>query len=380
MDIRIRRASDLAEEAFKYLNKMQSGETPIIKTGQNFIDDHLSGVLPSDCIIYSANSGVGKTKLLYDTLDSILKEDVNKNAKDITTLEFQMEMKFLNRILRDTHTLTAKKKSEILTKAFTEEEKAVVKQYYESLKDDRRYICEESVTVGDFYTMTEEFCNENKHKAAIWIALDHVLLLKKSFPSEDTAETLTARINDLRKKFNNVYFILLTQMNRLMYSNVSERNNAMMPTTGMIYGSSHFEFLSSYIIAIIDPFKLGVNEFLKVNRDRYDWLEDFMTDEDKNGKVSFNTLGNSFKFVLKTRESDMPYKNLYINKMNLSEDNIKKMEQSVDKKTNSSSVPIFSVPTFEQTTTAEITPTSYADLSKAFDAPVKKNEDDSEPF
>jgi len=105
-----------------------------------------------------------------------------------------------------------------------------------------------------------------------------------------------------------------------------------------------------------------------------------MTDEDKNGKVSFNTLGNSFKFVLKTRESDMPYKNLYINKMNLSEDNIKKMEQSVDKKTNSSSVPIFSVPTFEQTTTAEITPTSYADLSKAFDAPVKKNEDDSEPF
>lgn len=41
--------------------------------------------------------------MLYDTLDQILDEKVNPDAKNIKTLEFQLEMKFLNRILRDTN-------------------------------------------------------------------------------------------------------------------------------------------------------------------------------------------------------------------------------------------------------------------------------------
>jgi len=81
----------------------------------------------------------------------------------------------------------------------------------------------------------------------------------------------------------------------------------MVPKASMIYGSSHFEFLSSYIIGIMDPFKMGVTEFMKVNRERYEWLEGFMVDEDKKGKVAFDTVGNLFYFCLKARESDNPF-------------------------------------------------------------------------
>jgi len=183
LDSRIKRASELANESFKYLNNTQLGTTPLLKTGQNFIDDHLQGVLPSDTIIYAANSGVGKTKLLYDTLDTILDPNVNKNAANIVTLEYQFEMKFLNRILRDAHKLTKKKKSKILSEVFTEEEKEIVKRYYEGLQDDRRYVCEESLTTAEFFKLTNDFCTLNAHKAGIWIAIDHVLLLKKTSTS-----------------------------------------------------------------------------------------------------------------------------------------------------------------------------------------------------
>lgn len=346
LDYRIKRAGQLAKETFSYLNKLQKGEKALLKTGEEAIDCHINGLLPSDCILYAANSGVGKTKKLFDVLDQILDERINKNAKNIKTLEYQLEMKFLNRILRDTNKLTNKKKSRILTEEFTQEEQEIVRRYYENLQDERRFICEESITTKEFYEMTKTFCEVNKDSDALVICLDHCLLLKKEDKFEDPLEMLTSYINQLRKEFNNVYFILLSQMNRGSLVNIKDRDNSMIPTTAMIYGSSHFEFLCSYISVLVDPFKLGVNSYLKVNPERYDWLSEYMEDEDKKGKVSFHTLGNMFEFILKTRESDSPYKNLFIRKMNLSVEHLDKLKQSVEKKEDAQT-PIFNIPTFE---------------------------------
>ena len=348
LDPRIKRAGQLATEAFSYLNKLQSGDKQLLRTGDEAIDCHITGLLPSDCILYAANSGVGKTKKLFDTLDQILDEKVNPNAKNIKTLEYQLEMKFLNRILRDTNKLTSKKKSKILTEKFTEDEKEIIKRYYENLQDERRFICEESITTKEFYEMTRTFCELNKDSDSLIICLDHVLLLKKEDKFEDPLEALTSYINQLRKEFKNVYFILLSQMNRGSLVNIKDKDNSMIPTTAMIYGSSHFEFLCSYIVVLVDPFRLGVSDYLKVSPDRYDWLTEFMQDEDKNGKVSFNTLSNIFQFVLKTRESDNPYKNLFIKKMDLTDDQVEKMKQSVETKENpfSTATPVFTTPTF----------------------------------
>jgi hypothetical protein len=80
---------------------------------------------------------------------------------------------------------------------------------------------------------------------------------------------------------------------------------------------------------IVDPFKLGVNSYLKINPERYSWLSDYMEAPDKNGKVSFSTLGNHFIWTLKTRESDQPYKNLHIRPMTLSPEQLEKMKQSI---------------------------------------------------
>lgn len=68
-------------------------------------------------------------------------------------------------------------------------------------------------------------------------------------------------------------------MNRGSLVNIKDRDNSMIPTTAMIYGSSHFEFLCSYIVVLVDPFRLGVNSYLKVNPDRYEWLKGDMQDD-----------------------------------------------------------------------------------------------------
>ena len=371
LDSRIKKAGDLATTAFQYLNKLQTGSHPIVKTGQNFIDVHIQGVLPSDVILYAGNSGTGKTKLLYDTLDSILDENVNKNASNFVTLQYELEMKFLNKILRDSNSLTKKRKSDILSKEFTEDEKDIIKRYYEGLKDNRRFICEDTINTDDFLKMTDEFCSQNTDKDAIWCTLDHCLLVQKSNPHEDVAERLTSHINTLRKKFNNVYFILLSQNNRSSLANIADRDNSMIPTTSIIYGSSHFEFLSSFIVVITDPFKLGVNSYLKVNPSRYEWLSEFMEEEDKNGKVSFSTLGNHFIWTLKTRESDESYKNLFIKPLDLTSDQLDKMRQSVDNKkpTLSIQTPLFSTPTFEKPSPVK----PLFDMNQAFDPPEKND-------
>lgn len=365
LDPRIKRAGDLATTAFQYLHKLQTKEKPIVKTGQEFIDVHLQGVLPSDVILYAGNSGTGKTKLLYDTLDSILDEKVNKNASNFVTLQYELEMRFLNKILRDSHSLTKLKKSEILSQEFNEEQKEIIKRYYEGLKDNRRFICEETINTDDFLKMTDDFCAQNTDKDAIWCTLDHCLLVQKSNSNEDVAERITSHINTLRKKYNNVYFILLSQNNRSSMTVIKDRDNAMIPTTSIIYGSSHFEFLASFIVVITDPFKLGVNSYLKVNPDRYEWLSEFMEEPDKNGKVSFSTLANHFIWTLKTRESDEPYKNLHIRPMTLNSEQIEKMKQSVETKPQATfSTPIFnSTPVFEAPVNLNAFEPNFASLS-----------------
>lgn len=362
LDPRIKKAGDLATLAFQYLHKLQTKEKPIVKTGQEFIDTHIQGILPSDVILYAGNSGTGKTKLLYDTLDSILDTNVNKDALNYVTLQYELEMRFLNKILRDSHSITKRKKSEILSQEFTEDERELIKQYYEGLKDNRRFICEESITTDDFLKMTDEFCALNTDKSAILCTLDHCLLVGKSRSNEDVAETLTAHINTLRKKYHNIYFILLSQNNRSSMAVIKDRDNAMIPTTSIIYGSSHFEFLASFIVVITDPFKLGVNSYLKVNPDRYDWLSEYMEEPDKNGKVSFSTMANHFIWTLKTRESDEPYKNLHIRPMTLTSEQLNKMKQSIDVK-QTIATPIFTqTPIFESLPNLSSFEKSYDDL------------------
>lgn len=322
--------STLSTEAFKELHKFQKQTTKLLKTGVPHIDKHLGGLLPSDLVVLASGSGVGKTYTYQKIVNNFLDTEINPNASNYVTLEFQLEMKTLSIVLREIHEVLDKNKQDILTKPFTEEEKKEVALFYEQTLDDRRNIVEESVNTEEFFEICQEFCSLHKDKEAVIIGIDHLLLILPSGRGEDPLATIATYTNILRKKFKNVYFLYLSQLNRMNYSNIQEKSNLMVPSVAHIYGSSHFEFLSSYVIALTDPFRLGVAQYMKVQEHRYPYLSEHLTAPDDKGYCSFETLGKVFYHLLKVRDSDYPYDNMWVETKNLPEEQIEKLKMDLE--------------------------------------------------
>lgn len=385
LDSRIRRVGEVVTEAFVELNKLQKREKLLLKTGFDMIDSHIGGLLAGDCVVIAGAPSSGKSETLYRTIENVMDENINPKAKGFVSLEYSMEMKMLNKVLRSTHNITGKKKSEILFNAFTEEEQKKVKTYYDNLQDDRRYVVQAPVTPEEFYSMTRDFCKTHADKEAVLLSADHLLLFTGS-DKQAVLEKVSEYVNLLKLEFNNVYFLLLSQLNRSHLTVIKESSNDMIPTNAQIFGSSFMEQLASYIVIITNPFNQAINQYLKVSKDRYDYLSDFYGDTDSKDRVSFSTLGNLFYFVTKMRESDNSWKNLYIRKMDLTDEQLNKMKQSFTEKSNTSiSIPTFNTPVFDSTPAekkvSDILPNPrFEDLKDIFGAPAKSNNNENVPF
>ena len=369
----IRPLSELAKEAFQELNKLQTGKTTLPKTGEEFIDSHIGCLLPGDVILLSALSGQGKTETLQRMKKKILNKEVNPEADNYVFLDVSLEMKVFNLVLRASANITHKKKSKILFESFTEEEQVLMRQYSESLKDNRQFISQTPSTPDEFFKGASAFLEEHKDKKAVFIALDHVMLMSGS-DKQSLLESLSENINQLKLRYGNAYFILISQNNRSLLSRIAEKNNAAAPNAGDVFGSSFLDQLCSFNIILFDAFKMGIEEYMKVNPDRYDYLEKHFTEEDSKGKVSFNTAGKIFVHLIKTRESDNPYKDIYVIEKDISEEEKKKLEKKPD--LISESFPI-NGPVFTSDDT-KIEP--VVDMGVAFDPPEKTDSDDTPPF
>ena len=362
LDKRITKVGDAAKEAFSELHKIQQKERLLLKTWEEMIDGHIGSLLAGDVVILAGAPSAGKSEFLYRTIEKIMSKEVNPNAGNFVSLEYSMEMKMLNKLLRTTHNMLGKKKSEILHTPFNEEEALKVREYYTNLQDDRRYVVQSPVTPEEFYKMTRDFCIMHKDAEAILISADHLLLFTGS-DKQSVLERVVEMVNLLKLEFGNVYFLLLSQLNRSYNLTIKEKSNDMIPTNSLLFGSSFMEQIASYIIIITNPFKQSISQYLKASKDRYDYLSEFFGEEDKNGRISFNTCGNLFFFLTKIRESDSPFKDLYIKRMDLTKEQLDKLKQSVEVKTELPTIPSF--PKFE-TPTFDSTPIVPATLNEAF--------------
>lgn len=366
-ETKVKPIGKLAEQAFRDLNHIQKGKKHLLKTGEPMIDSHIGALLVGDVVVISASPGEGKTHTLHRIIEQTLSKEVNPNADNIVSLEFNLELRMLNVILRKTHERLGKKKSEILFNSFSEEEAQKVKKYYEELQDGRRFIVQEPVSPEEFYKEVREFATTHADKDGILISYDH-LLLTVGKDKQSILERMSEYVNLLKLEFNNLYFILLSQNNRTAYANVKEKSNEMRPDNSWVYGSSFMEQLASYIIIQTTPFKQGIVEYLSVYPDRYNYLDDFQTDINSKGKCHFHTAGNIFYFVTKMRESDNFSKDLFIKEMDLTEQQRKYLEKQVkEKQKESEQFP--SIPEFED----PFKGVNPIDTTKAF-------EEDDEPF
>ena len=331
---------NFVKKGFDDIKKLQKGEKTLPKTGFDFIDSHLGCLLPGDVTLISSPSGTGKTTVAQKIKENILNRDINPEADKYIFVDYSLEMKVFNLLMRASSDILKKKKSDILFNEFTEEEANKINEYYESLQDSRQYINQVPPTPDEFYSEAKEFLLEHKDKEAVFFSFDHVLLAKGS-DKKRMLDELCEKINQLKLEFSNVYFLLISQNNRQIYSRIAEKNSLAAPNPTDVFGSSFLDQLCSFNIVLYNPFKAGIREYMKVNPDRYNYLSDYFTEPDNKGRVSFMTEGLIFAHCLKTRESDNMYEDIYVIDMELSEEELSKLRQKESASPNTIEIPNF---------------------------------------
>lgn len=378
--MQIQKFRDLTKKAFQEIKQYQIGNKGIIKTGTPYFDD-VFPVVNGSVIVFSAGSGIGKSYTLAKMVDNILNKELNPTADNFVVLNISLEMRVLSLVLRGmAKNIKSKSKKEILLQEFTEEEKAQAKAYFESLQDDRVSISQVPTTPNKFYEGCKEFLEMNKDKDSVIITVDHLALISgDSGESRNTIiEKFIERVNDLKMEYENVIFILLSQTNSEMIKRAKDKDIMAQPQPSDLYYSQFTFQVADFVAVMTNPTRLGIKEYSKIDPDRYPNLEKFFLEEDLKGRVSLEPFGVNYVHLLKCREADGLYLDIYAEELPIPDvENIRK-----NRKKESISVSNISAPVFGKTETISVdAPPPLGSPEDAFGPIVKADEeDDDAPF
>ena len=377
--MQIEKFKDLTVKAFKEIKQYQTGEKGIVRTGLPYFDD-LFPVVNGSVIVFSAGSGIGKSYKLAQMVDNILNTELNPTANNFAVLNISLEMRVMSLVLRGmSKQIKSKSKKEILIQEFTEEEKEQANKYFLSLQDDRVSISQVPTSPKRFYDGCKQFLEDNKDKDSVIITVDHLALISgdKGEPRNTIIENFIERINDLKMEYENVIFILLSQTNSEMQKRAQDKNIMSQPTASDLYYSQFTFQVADYVAIMINPTKYGIQEYSKVNPERYPNLEKYFLEPDKNGRVSLECYGVNYVHLLKCREAEGLYLDIYAEELNIP-DAEKIREQ---KKKQAISTPSFSAPIFDSPPSVSdiVKPIAFENLGSIFENNSNNDEDDS-PF
>jgi hypothetical protein len=349
------------------LGKYQEGKISQIKTNRPWLD-HQNGITPKSFItIFGASFG-GKSTELENLKADIMDVNINPEAVDYVWVSNSFEMTNFATTLRDVKKLTKLSFGDILSKPFKAEDKAVLTDYKNKKIDGRFFVNQVPLSADDFLKETEQFLLQHQDKKLVVLDLDHVGLLRAKNDNKKLAiDDMVEGLNTLKNRFENFAVVLLTQANRGVLTRLKEKSNESRLRRDDIYMSDCVYHISDYVYGLQNASYLGIEEYAKLNPDKYPHLKHRFTEEDKHGKVSLITEGCIFVEVLKDRTADIGFTDLYTIE-------IKPFEKPKPSNPFGNATPVFSTPVFEKET--PIAPNF--NLSDAFDLPDKKTID--EPF
>jgi replicative DNA helicase len=316
----IKPLEQIAEQAVKKLSRYQSGKLKPVVTGREFLDETFGGLLPGDITVICGASGAGKSHELQEIRNTVMNPEVNPESEEYVWLDYSFEMRFLSTFIREASQRLGKSKKKVLTEGFSEEEREVIRTYYESLISSNRFFMEEEViTPEEFRLGLLSFLEANKNKKAVFVAIDHMALFKGAVDKKNALDLVVEIVNEARKIYPNTIWFFLSQLNRNILGRLQEKNINAMPNRGDVYQSDTMFFIADYLYVQHNPYALGIKLFSKVNVSQYDYIEKKHFGEIKNGKGSFDTLGKIFSIVLKNREAGVVYKNIFIKEIDIPE-------------------------------------------------------------
>jgi replicative DNA helicase len=290
----------------------------LVKTQIPYLQEPWGGaILPGSCIVIGGHSSAGKSYEVETLIDELIDEKINPKGKDYCFLMYSLEMSALSLLLRHLSKVTGISKKDILLGDWTEEQfNEKFDKYIDEWALSSKTVVDEPTSPEKFIQNTEKFLKDNINKEACVVVVDHMALLGEGQEITSAVSKVLAAINSFKLIYPNSYYILLTQFSPTYFTRIEDKSNRARPNERDTYYSGSLSMTADYTVMIINAHQLGIEAFLSVNPDRYRHLEKYFKDEKlPKGKVTFKTEGLLFYFLVKNREAERGYKDLFIKEL-----------------------------------------------------------------
>lgn len=300
------------DASLRMIANYQKGLTKLVVTGRPWLD-YLGGIIPQSILLICGASFGGKTTELENLRHNIMSTDFNEDANNYVWLSNSFEMTSFQTALRSVKKVLRKTFKDILKQEFNDDEESKVLDYYTKMTDGRFFVNNDPLPANELLVLIEDFVKAHQDKEMIFIDIDHAALIKASNDGKKGAiDDFVEGINNIKKAYTNVVFIILTQLNRGILSRIEPKSNNMAIQRSDIYQSDAMFHIADYIYGLQNPFYFKVEEYRKLSPSKYEHLSHRFTTPDKNGKVSLYTEGCLFVEILKDRTvEDFDYIDLY---------------------------------------------------------------------
>lgn len=298
----IKKAVYLVNQAVKQIKKYQTGEdTPIKTRFAHFNENSLGGMFKGMIITIAGISGSGKSHVLQQIEDDVFNKELNPDCDDYVLLRCNWEMTVFKLLLRKLkNTLHKTMKSILFTAPEGEEAEKSFTEVCDTERSENIFYLEEPCDPKTWYENVKEFILENKKKKQIIITIDHIALVRDLMGNKKKAmDDLVEYINSLKKEFDNVTFIILSQMNRDIEGRIDIRHLA--PKRSDLYNTDTLFQISDIVLVIHNAYKLGHEKYMVIAPMRYEYLMEHM-DKPNNKRTNFLTKNLIFWHYLKIRE------------------------------------------------------------------------------
>ncbi len=311
----IKTAKELIDKVARKITEFHAGgEKPLISRFKHFNDALLGGLYNGMIVVIAGISGSGKTYFLQqleeDFLDANLnsaKNDEGEDVNEVVLLRCNWEMTVFKLTIRRLKQQLGKKIREILGKQeLTDDEKLMYKEVLDDERKEGIFYLEEPCTPDEFLEAVDNFIQDHKDKKHIIVTVDHIALVRDLFGTKKRAmDQLVENINILKKRYSNVSFLLVSQMNRDIESRTNPKDAA--PVRSDLYNTDTIFQIADVVLVRHNPYKLKFYEnYMVFPIGAYHYLKEFF--EEKSLKATkwrkFATRGLIFYHYLKLRDSD----------------------------------------------------------------------------
>ena len=299
------------KDTMETIQKYQTGELRQIKTNREWLDRE-GGLTPRSILTIVGASFSGKSTELENLKADIMDVNINPDAGKYVWLSNSFEMTNFATTLRDLKKELGTTFKDILGREFTTQQREVVVDYYKGKVDGRFFINQIPQSSKDFIKGIEEFLVLHQDKDLVAIDLDHIALIRSAENNKKlSVDEVIEGVNELKNKYRNFLVIFLSQLNRSILGRLKENSNECQIRRDDVYMSDTMFFTSDYVYGLQNAYYLGIEEYRKINPEKYPHLKHRFTDEDKRGKVSLYSNGCIFIEVLKDRMSEPDATNLF---------------------------------------------------------------------